>query len=86
MLENNWEAGQNGFSILITPRNQNGGCLGCGVQDVTIRRNQLINGGQGFNISGEDDEHVSQRTQRVCDSGQHDRAQHEQWRRAGSTR
>jgi hypothetical protein len=63
--ENNWESAQNGFSILITPRNQNGGCPSCGVWDVTFRLNQLINGAQGFNISGEDDEKPSAHTRRV---------------------
>src|SRR6185295_15261685 len=65
VLENNWQAGQNGFSILITPRNQEGTCPMCGVQDVTFRRNQLINGAQGVNILGTDNEQPSTRTARL---------------------
>jgi hypothetical protein len=64
-FENNWQAAQNGFSILLTPRNQEGGAPWCGTQDITIRLNIGINLGQGFNLSGEDDAHPSQRTARV---------------------
>jgi hypothetical protein len=64
-FENNWLAGQNGFSILLTPRNQGGGCAWCGTQDITIRLNRMLNLGQGFNIAGEDDAFPSQRTARV---------------------
>lgn len=65
IFENNWLAGQNGMSILITPRNQGGTCPTCGVQDVTFRRNVLVNGQQGINILGIDNEHMSTRTARL---------------------
>jgi hypothetical protein len=65
VLENNWEAAQNGFSILVTPRNQEGGCPSCGTQDITFRRNILINGQQGINILGDDNEQPSTRTARI---------------------
>ena len=65
VFENNWLDGQSGFSILITPRNQSGGCPWCITQDITIRLNKLINLGAGFNISGDDDIQPSQRTRRV---------------------
>lgn len=64
-FENNWQAAQNGFSILLTPRNQEGTAPWCATQDITIRLNIGINLGQGFNVSGEDDVHPSQRTARV---------------------
>jgi len=65
IFENNWAQSQNGFSILITPRNQNGSASWSAVQDVTIRLNKGINLGSGFNISGEDDTYKSDRTRRV---------------------
>lgn len=64
-FENNWPAAQSGFSVLITPRNQDGGAPWSATQDITIRRNVFINLGQGFNISGDDDIFPSQRTARV---------------------
>jgi len=65
LFENNWAAAQSGFSILTTPRNQNGTAPWCTVQDVTIRLNKGINLGSGINISGEDNEQKSDRTRRV---------------------
>lgn len=63
--EHNWAAGQTGFGWLITPRNQDGSCPGCGIQDVTWRYNQLLDAPQGLNISGRDDEHPSTVTERI---------------------
>lgn len=66
IFENNWAAGQNGFSILITPRNQDGSCpTKCGVQDVVFTQNILLNGQQGVNLQGEDDTNPSTRTDRI---------------------
>jgi len=56
ILENNWAASQNGFSLLLTPRNQSGTAPWSAVQDITVRLNKLINVGQGINILGRDNE------------------------------
>ena len=64
-FENNWASAQDGHSILLTPRNQNGGCNWCRVQDITIRFNRMINLAQGINISGSDNAFPSLRTERI---------------------
>jgi len=51
VLENSWGGfSQTGFSILLTPKNQNGGCPICVVHDVTIRFNTINHAGEGFQI------------------------------------
>jgi hypothetical protein len=65
LFENNWPASQNGLSILITPRNQDGNAPWSVTKDVTFRFNRLVNLGQGFNISGSDGTYPSQRTERI---------------------
>ena len=65
ILENNWEASQNGFGILFTPRNQSGTNPWAVVQDVTFTRNLIRNSFNGFNMSGMDDAFPSQQTKRV---------------------
>lgn len=64
-IENNWASGQSGFTILLTPRDQNGTAPWTKVSDITVRLNQLINIAQGINILGVDDLAVSQITERV---------------------
>ncbi len=64
-MENSWAGQQNAAAWLLTVRNQDGGCNWCVVQDVTIRRNWTTHTGEGFRISGTDDAHPSQRTQRI---------------------
>jgi len=65
VFENNWADGQSGQSLLLTPRNQSNTAPWCGVFDTTIRLNKFINCGAGINISGDDDNFSSQRTDRV---------------------
>jgi hypothetical protein len=65
LLENNWAAAQNGFSLLLTPRNQSNTAPWCVTQDITIRLNKLINIGSGINIAGRDSPNISQITRRV---------------------
>jgi Big-like domain-containing protein/carbohydrate binding protein with CBM6 domain len=65
ILENNWADSQNGMSILLTPRNQNGGCPWCIVQDITITHNILRHAGGGINLSSSDNFFPSQMTTRV---------------------
>jgi hypothetical protein len=63
-FENNWPGSQNGWSILITPRNQGGGCGTvnpdgswtplCGTRDITLRLNEGFGLHAAFNIMGQD--------------------------------
>ena len=64
-FENNWPQSQNGFALLLTPRNQNNTAPWSVVQDITIRFNTFRNIAQGFNILGRDAPNVSQRTARI---------------------
>jgi hypothetical protein len=65
VMENNWAQAQQGIGILITPRNQNGGCLWCVVEDVTFEYNTVRHAGGGLKILGWDDEQPSQQTKNV---------------------
>jgi hypothetical protein len=52
LLENTWGGfSQTGYSILLTPRNQNGQCPICRLNDVTIRFNRIRNVGGVLQIS-----------------------------------
>jgi hypothetical protein len=64
-FQNNPAAAQNGFAILLTPRNQSGGAPWSIVSDIAVVGNMLITVGSGFNIAGRDDVHPSQLTTRV---------------------
>lgn len=51
VLENTWGGfTQTGFSILLTPKNDNGACPLCVVHDVTIRYSTINNVGNGLEI------------------------------------
>ena len=56
VLQYSWLAGQVGFGILLTPRNQSGGCTWCVVQDITITHNIIRHASSGIEISGGDTE------------------------------
>jgi hypothetical protein len=64
-FENNPAKSQNGFALLITPRNQSGASPWTVTSDIAIVGNRFINVGSGFNIMGHDYTHPSQLTQRV---------------------
>ena len=64
-FQNNPRAAQNGFAILLTPRNSNGTAPWSITSDIAITGNTVINVGSGFNISGEDNVHQSLPTARV---------------------
>jgi len=52
LLENTWGGfSQAGFSILLTPKNQQNGCPTCSVTDVTIRFIKIINVGSAFQLA-----------------------------------
>lgn len=55
VFENHWVDDQNGFAILLTPRNQNGTAPWSVVRDVRIERNVVKNVSAGINMLGEDD-------------------------------
>jgi hypothetical protein len=65
LLEHNWRHDQNGFAILFTVRNQDGGAPWSTVEDVTFRKNILRHSGGGFNILAADNNFPSQQTKRI---------------------
>lgn len=64
-IENNWNAGQEGYSIIFTPRNQSGTAPWSIVKNVTIQNNVIRHVAAVFNVSGYDDEGISQQTQHI---------------------
>jgi hypothetical protein len=64
-FENNPAKAQNGFAVLITPRNQTGTAPWSGTSDIAITDNVLINVGSGFNIAGGDNFHPTTHTERI---------------------
>jgi biofilm PGA synthesis N-glycosyltransferase PgaC len=65
LFEYNWPHGQNGFAILFTVRNQDGGAPWSIVEDVGFVNNVVRHVGSGVNILGRDDNHPSQRVARL---------------------
>jgi cellulose synthase/poly-beta-1,6-N-acetylglucosamine synthase-like glycosyltransferase len=66
LFEHNWPQAQNGFSILFTVRNQDGGAPWSVVEDVTFTNNLVRHVAAGINVLGRDDNHPSQRTRRIA--------------------
>jgi glycosyltransferase involved in cell wall biosynthesis len=66
VLERNWTHAQNGFAVLFTPRNQDGGSPWSVVEDVTFVNNVVRHVGGGINVLGKDDIHPSQQTRRIA--------------------
>jgi hypothetical protein len=64
-FEYNWEAGQSGFAILFTVRNQDGACPWCQVGEVTFEDNIVRHSAAGVSILGFDDLHPSQQTRSI---------------------
>ena len=54
VLENHWKEGQPGFSIVLTPRNSNGACTWCVVENVRFQYNLVRNVAAGVNVIGFD--------------------------------
>jgi hypothetical protein len=65
VFENVWQAGQVGFAIVLTPRNQGGRAPWSVVEDIIFRYNIVRHAGGGINMTGWDDEARSAQTQRV---------------------
>jgi len=62
LLENNWLAAQPGYAVVLTPRNQDGHCPWCVVEQVSFSHNVVRNTAAGFNISGFDTNGVTLQT------------------------
>jgi glycosyltransferase involved in cell wall biosynthesis len=65
VFERVWTQAQNGFAILFTVRNQDGGAPWSVVEDVTFLNNIVRHAGGGINVLGKDDNHPSQHTRRI---------------------
>ena len=65
LMENNWSDGQNGYGVLFTVRNDEGGSPWSVVEDVLFERNIVRNSENGINILGHDSYQASGRTTRV---------------------
>jgi hypothetical protein len=64
-FQNNPLGAQDGFALLITPRNQNGTAPWSVTTDIAITENTFINVGSGINIAGHDNNRPSLTTARV---------------------
>ena len=65
LFEYNWPQAQNGFSILFTVRNQDGGAPWSTIEDVTFSNNLVRHVAAGINMLGRDDNHPSQQARRI---------------------
>jgi hypothetical protein len=65
IIENNWAAGQQGYSILFSPRNQYNTSPWVIVKNVTIQNNVIRHVAAVFNVAGYDDVSTSQQTQDI---------------------
>lgn len=65
VFENNWLHGQPGYAILFTPRNQDGACTWCVVEDVVFQYNIVRNSSAGVNLTGYDTPNVSRQTRNI---------------------
>jgi hypothetical protein len=66
ILQNNPAAAQNGFALLVTPRNQGGTAPWSTATDIAITGNVFINVNSGVNILGTDNNKPSQKVARVA--------------------
>ena len=65
IMENNWAGGQSGYAVMLTPRNQDGACPWCVVQDLQFTNNLVRNASGGINILGTDNNHPSLETNHI---------------------
>ncbi len=65
IVEQNWVHAQNGFAVLFTVRNQDGGSPWSVVEDVTFINNIVRHTAQGVNVLGQDDIRPSDHTKRI---------------------
>jgi len=64
-LERNWAQAQSGYSILFTPRNQDGGCGWCQVENVRFESNTVRDVAAGIVILGHDYLAPTRQTNRI---------------------
>ena len=65
LFENHWAGAQAGYSIVFTPRNQDGSCTWCVVENVSFQRNVVRNVSAGINILGYDNMAPSAQTRNI---------------------
>ena len=65
IFENHWKESQPGYAIVFTPRNSQGGCVWCVVENVRFERNIVRNVAAGFNLLGYDDGNASRQAARI---------------------
>jgi hypothetical protein len=64
-IENNWAAGQQGYSIVFSPRNQNGTAPWTIVKNITVQNNVIRHLAAAFNIMGYDNLATARQTQGI---------------------
>jgi hypothetical protein len=62
VIENNWAAGQQGYSIVLTPRHHGGAAGLSAVRNITVKNNIIRHVAAVFNIFGYDDSGTSLQT------------------------
>ena len=65
LFENIWQAGQYGYALVLTPRNQYGSATWVRLRDITITNNIVRHASGVLQLSGYDATYPSQQTQRV---------------------
>jgi len=65
LFENNWQAAQPGYAIVLTPRNQDGTCTWCVVEAVDFRHNIVRDTAAGVNLLGYDTNNRSLQTNAI---------------------
>ena len=56
VIEKSWAMAQNGTAVLMTPRNQDGKCPWCSVNDITLTHNLIRHSANGIAIAHSDNE------------------------------
>lgn len=64
-IENNWSAGQQGYSIVFTPRNQSGTAPWTVVKNITVQNNIIRHVAAVFDILGYDNINTSLQTENI---------------------
>ncbi len=65
LIENIWAAGQFGYALVLTPRNQDGGAPWVRVRDIIVANNVIRHASGVAHIAGYDYPNVSQQTLRI---------------------
>jgi hypothetical protein len=65
LMFNHWQAAQAGSAIVFTPRNQDGRCTECRIEDVLFENNIVSDVSAGVNITAYDDLRPSGQTKRI---------------------